>query len=145
MTEGIGGHGAFAQIIIVGIVLHKGQKSDGPCAYFSAEPVYLDRMTAIVRMDNTEYIVRNLVLHEELVAVHHPFMCRLLFLAQTVSVMEIVGTVDADPHAKTFLRKKTAPVFIEESTVGLNAIPYSLAREPIFPLERCDFSEVIKT
>jgi hypothetical protein len=71
-------------------------------------------------------------------------MGRFLALGDTVAIVHLLGTVQAEPHRKTLGRQETAPVLIEEGPVCLQSIGDRPAKGLVLALQRHNPAEVFE-
>ena len=86
------------------------------------EPVYLKGILDIFCMDNAQDINGDFMLLQKAISLHHLLVGGLLALGHTIPVVQRLGTVEAEPHCKTFPCEEATPFFIKEHAVRLYGV-----------------------
>ena len=68
----------------------------------------------------------------------------LTVLGDAVSVMHLLGAVQAESDGEALRREKAAPVLVEEGPVGLDAVGDAPVRGLVLALQRHDLAEVVQ-
>ncbi len=124
-------------------MLHERDEADVLGFDLLEEAVHLEGMLDILGMHDTQEIDRDLVLAQEPIALHHLPVRGLPVLGHAIDVVQRRWTVEAEPDAKMFSRKKTAPVVIKEHAVRLDAVGDAPARGQVFALEPGYLAEIV--
>jgi hypothetical protein len=98
-----------------------------------------------VSIDHTENVTIDTVLSQEFVPAQGFLMAGLAVFGYAAEVMQIAGTVQAQPDNKALRRKKSAPFLVEESTVGLNAVCNALVWWFVLSLNRHNLAKVFQS
>ena len=100
-------------------------------------------MPDVLGMHDTQKIDRDLVFEQQSIALHRLPVRGLPVLGYAIDVVQRRWTVEAEPDAKTFSRKKAAPVVVKEHAVGLDAVGDSPIRGQMFALELGYLAEIV--
>jgi len=93
---------------------------------------------------HTEHIEGDPVLLQECNPAHDLFVRRPLRPGQAIKVVELLGTIETHPHSETLRSKKLAPLFVEEGTVCLDAVLYTLPVTTMSALQLNNLSKVVE-
>jgi hypothetical protein len=129
ITQSFGRHSAGTNsALFIWLRLDQGQKLHVWSLDLFEEPINLGGMLDILRMHHAQDIARNLVLPQKFIPTHRLLVGGMLALSDTIPIVHFLRTVQTKPYGKALRRQKTAPVLIEESTVGLYTVADALVR-----------------
>ena len=108
------------------------------------EPVDFGGMPDVLCMDYAQEIARDPVLPQEPIPTHCFPVGGGLALGDAVPIVHLLRTVEAKAYGKTLCRQETAPVLIEESAIGLDAVGDALITGLMLALQRHDLPKVVE-
>jgi hypothetical protein len=108
--------------INAGRFIHHWKKADISCSHRFEKTVDFKGMVHIMVVDHTQDIMGNLIGFQEGQALHHPGMGPLSRPGEAALIMEVLRAVQAQPHGKPRRFKKFAPGYIQQGSVGLDAV-----------------------
>ena len=106
--------------------------------------VDFDGVLNVVGMYHTQYIKKDAVLLQEMVRLHDLLVGRLATFADTVPIVQLLRTIQAESHVNFLCRQKSAPIFIQKCTVGLNTVGDLPARGAMFALQGHDLAKIFQ-
>ncbi len=107
-------------------------------------PIHLRRKLDIVVIQDTENVARNPVMPQELECAQGLFMRGLLPFGQPIMVVHFLGAIQTEPDSKALPSQETAPLFVDENPVRLDAVANTTIRGLVLALERDHLAEKIK-
>ena len=137
-------HGARAHAALGSrLLLHKRDEADVLGVDLLEETVHLEGMPDVLGMHDTQEIDRDLMFAQEPIALHHLPVRGLPVLGHAIDVVQCRRTVEAEPDAKMFSRKKAAPVVVKEYAVRLDAVGDTPIGRKVFALEPGYLAEIV--
>jgi len=121
------------------------QKAHIWCFDLFEETVHVRGVPDIMRINNTEDIAINPVLSQEFIPTHCFLVSGTSIFSDSAAVMLFPGTVQAEPDNKALRRKKSTPVLVDESPIGLNPVCNAPVRWLILALQRHNLAIVVQS
>ena len=105
-----------------GRALHNGQEADVSAANIPKEAVHAERGAHVKRMNHADDIGVDVVLAEQFIAAHGRGVTGPAATGDAIGVVQFRRPVEAEAHAEVLGLEETAPLVVEEHSVGLDAV-----------------------
>jgi hypothetical protein len=112
------------------VFLHDGNELQKGATILFHEIVHLHGMITVRTVYGGQDIELYLVALKDLQPLHHALKGASPFLIDAIGIVEIQGTIEAEPHQELVFVEKLAPFVIKQDTVGLDGIGDLLSLRP---------------